>query len=232
MASEPDQLEALASALDLILPPAFIHDTRRNEDMMATLAPEEQAMAAEMNGSRRAEFTTARLMIRELMKVISPNQKEKNPPVLNDKDGAVIWPPSVTGSISHTKGICSVVVTSQKKSSTRVGIDIETRGRLSEESKRRISSKSEQARVEAWASSQQLSLQDAYTIVFSAKEAFFKYQFPTTRIWLEFQDVEVLSIDIEHLELSAVKLEGYELPANRRAYFRLTENHAVTAVWS
>ena len=235
MASEPqspiDIEDSLASAFDLILPASYLHATRQVGDRFHALSPEEQMIAEGMKGHRRAEFTTARVLIRELLKVMKPMGEDHDRAVLPDSDGCALWPEGITGSISHTRGFCTVALGKQRTGSS-LGIDIETRGRLSTEAKRKICSPEEQLRVEAFAPARHLSEQDVYTLIFSAKEAFFKYQFPRSRLWLEFQDVKMMQLDSDLVELHAPKLDSSELPALRHVFYRFTPGHVATAVWS
>ena len=231
MASTSEKIEAISSAFDLILPPSFLHDTRQVADRLEELIQAEQLIASTMKGPRRKEFTTARVMAHQLMKVASPLSSQTTEAILRDDDGCALWPGDFTGSISHTKNICSACIGKQRPDPHSVGIDIETLGRLSLESKRRISSPEEQKRIEVFADKSDLDTKHAYTLIFSAKEAFFKYQFPSTRIWLEFQDVEVTDIDGEALEVRASKLDSVSLPSIRKIYYKFTSAHVATAVW-
>ncbi len=231
MASTSENIEAISSAFDLILPPSFLHDTRQVTNRWDELIQAEQRIASAMKGPRIEEFSTARVMAHELMKVSSPLSSQTTEAILRDNDGCALWPGNFTGNISHTKNICSVCIGKKRPDSHSVGIDIETLGRLSLESKRRISSPEEQKRVEAFADKRGLETRNAYTLIFSAKEAFFKYQFPNTRLWLEFQDVEVTNIDEETLEVSAPKLDSVSLLSARKIFYQFTSAHVATAVW-
>ena len=230
----PQKIDELTSALDLILPPRFLHCSRQVSDCSMALLPDEQKVAETMKGSRLQEFSSARAMVRDLIQVLLPLQIDiRKHAILPDADGAPVWPSGLTGCISHSKGICSVVIAKSQSNTNAVGIDIETLGRLSEAAKRRICSPAEQQRVEAWAEQTNLKLQHLYTLVFSAKEAFFKYAYPSTRQWLEFKDVELNSIHVDHMELESKRIPSSTvLPLRRNVYYQFLNDMVVTAVWN
>lgn len=232
MQSESKNIEALASALDLILPPRYLHASRMGTNQAEKLLPGEREAATTMKGRRYEEFSTSRILIRELLGVIAPIASHKNTEILPDRDGVPLWPSGFTGSISHSKGICAVVLGKKTAAKQSIGIDIETLGRLSREAKRRICSAAEQQRVEAFAAASGMDETNAYTLVFSAKEAYFKYLYPQTRQWLEFLDVELIGMNGDYLELDLKKSVCMDsLPTRRNVAYRFTKELAVTAVW-
>ena len=232
MPSGHPSTEELASALDLILPPRYLHATRQVSDKSGQLLPGEKHAARNMKGVRVEEFSTSRFLIRELLKVINPMTSNERVEILPDTDSVPQWPAGFTGCISHSKGICTVVIGKQTALNQSVGIDIEMLGRLSGGAKRRICSEAEQERIETFADVSKLKVQDLYTLVFSAKEAYFKYLFPQTRQWLEFLDVELHTINGEYLELESKKtVPASSPPEKRNVAFKFTQELVVTAVW-
>lgn len=232
MESPNAEVEALASALDLILPAGSLHDTRLAGEQVSQLTEEEQAFAATMQGSRLAEFSTARVMLRDLLQVLQPLQQSAPFSFVPDRDGCVPWPHGITGSLSHCKRVCSAVIWKSDSSQAGIGIDIEALGRLSERAHPRIATPAEQDRVQYFCAASSLRESDAFTLLFSAKEAFFKYQFAHTRLWLDFHDVEVTHLTSDTLQLRASKLSEHRFPAVRQASYRFTAHHVATAVWS
>lgn len=231
MESPNAEVEALASALDLILPAGTLHDTRLARERVSQLTEEEQAFAATMQGSRLAEFSTARVMIRDLLQVLQPLQQSTPVSLVPDPDGCVHWPLGITGSLSHCKRVCCAVIWKSSAPQAGIGIDVEALGRLSERAHTRIASAAEQDRVRAFCAASGLKESDAFTLLFSAKEAFFKYQFAHTRLWLDFLDVEVTHLTDDALQLRTSKLSDHPLPAERQASYRFTAHHVATAVW-
>ncbi|MGH8149329.1 MAG: 4'-phosphopantetheinyl transferase family protein [Steroidobacteraceae bacterium] len=102
-------------------------------------------------------------------------------------DREPLWPPGVTGSITHTRGFCGAAV-ARHAATAGLGIDAERRDALHRRLWRRIATPGELDWLEGLPP--QLAL-DMASVLFSAKEAFFKCQFPVTREWLNFTDVRV-----------------------------------------
>jgi 4'-phosphopantetheinyl transferase EntD len=126
-------------------------------------------------------------------------------PVLRAPDRAPLWPPGFVGSIAHTRnrerGFCGVAVA--RASEVRsVGLDVELDTPLERALWRRVFTERERGRIEQEPEPAQGFLGK---LVFSAKECAYKCQYPLSRAFLEFQDVEV-TISLERGELSAVLL--------------------------
>ena len=136
-----------------------------------------------------------------------------------------VWPEGVVGSITHARGCCAAAA-ARAQAYLGVGIDLERRGRVKEKHWRHIATPAEiegllEAGDEARAE-----------VLFSAKEAFYKAQFPGTRVVLGFQDAEV-SQDGDRIEIRlCVDVPGL---AARGAVFpgrcALSAQHVRAAVW-
>jgi 4'-phosphopantetheinyl transferase EntD len=98
-----------------------------------------------------------------------------------------LWPPALVGSITHTTGFCAAVV-APRMSLRSVGIDTEIAGGVKPELWRGICTPEESAWLRSLSSVEQIA---AATVIFSAKEAFYKCQFPLTQQYLGFHDVSV-----------------------------------------
>jgi 4'-phosphopantetheinyl transferase EntD len=132
---------------------------------------------------RRAEFGTARLCARRGFGALGV------PPaaIVPDDDGAPRWPAGVVGSITHTAGYCAVVL-SRDPPVRSVGLDVETLQDLEAGLVDSILTTRERRWLDAQPQSRQADLS---VVFFSAKEAFYKCQYPITRTFLEFGDVEL-----------------------------------------
>jgi 4'-phosphopantetheinyl transferase EntD len=117
-----------------------------------------------------------------------------------------LWPESLVGSITHTTGFCAAVV-APKKSLRAVGIDTEIAGSVKLTLWRSICTPSETAWLHSLPEPEQLA---AATLIFSAKEAFYKCQFPLTQERLGFHDVAV------ELPAWGEKRGAFKIVANRR----------------
>jgi 4'-phosphopantetheinyl transferase EntD len=93
----------------------------------------------------------------------------------------------MTGSITHTSGFCAAVL-APKTQLRAVGIDTEIAGGVKPELWRGICTPEETAWLRSLPQIRQLA---AATVIFSAKEAFYKCQFALTGEWLGFHDASV-----------------------------------------
>jgi len=106
-------------------------------------------------------------------------------PILRGEDRAPIWPTGVVGSISHTDRWCAAAVarTEQVRS---IGIDLEPATPLKESLWRRVCTPKERDWLHELSSPGLTG-----KILFSAKEAVYKCQYPITSKFLGFHAVEV-----------------------------------------
>jgi enterobactin synthetase component D / holo-[acyl-carrier protein] synthase len=102
-------------------------------------------------------------------------------------DRQPIWPASMVGSITHTAGFCAAVA-AERESVAALGLDSEVVGDVKVEIWSKVCVPDESAWVRALPASQQPA---AITLIFSAKEAFYKCQYPLAHERLDFQDVRV-----------------------------------------
>jgi 4'-phosphopantetheinyl transferase EntD len=101
-----------------------------------------------------------------------------------------VWPESMVGSITHTTGFCAAVAAT-KSNLLGVGMDTEIAGSVKPQLFQSICTPREIEWIRTLPCAQQT---EAATLLFSAKEAFYKCQFPLVREHLGFQDatIEVL----------------------------------------
>ncbi|MFL6578407.1 MAG: 4'-phosphopantetheinyl transferase, partial [Povalibacter sp.] len=93
----------------------------------------------------------------------------------------------VTGSITHTAGFCGVVIAERVRFKS-IGLDTESATAVDTDILHHVCTPQEAEWIEA------LPLQDrqrASSLIFSAKEAFFKCQFPITGRWVGFEEVAI-----------------------------------------
>ena len=108
-------------------------------------------------------------------------------PLLVAADRQPIWPASLVGSISHTIGFCAAVV-ADRSTAVAIGVDCETVQQASAD----ISSEVCGAAEILWLRSIPADERAAgVAMLFSAKEAFYKCQYPVTGQRLDFQDVRI-----------------------------------------
>jgi 4'-phosphopantetheinyl transferase EntD len=146
--------------------------------MDAELFAEERAFISRAVPKRRAEFGTARVCARRALARMGIAPLALVP----EDDRAPRWPTGTVGSISHTHGYCAVVVT-QSAHYVSVGLDVEQDRELAPDLLAMICTARER---EILATRPQDAL-----LYFAAKEAFYKCQYPLTKTFLDFQDVEL-----------------------------------------
>lgn len=133
---------------------------------------------------RREEFAAGRLCAAEALKTLGIRQSS----VGREEGGAPIWPEGVVGSISHTENIAAAVV-ARANSVTCVGLDIEERGGVASYLWRFLFSEEEFKYLSKFNQDEQ---DDLATSFFVCKEAFYKAQWPITREWVDFLDVNIV----------------------------------------
>jgi len=101
--------------------------------------------------------------------------------------GEPIWPRGVTGSISHTGDLCLCLV-ALTEGCESVGVDIERVERVDPGLARRVMTCAERGELEGLKGE---SLVKRVASVFSAKEAYYKLQYPLTGRFVGFCEVEV-----------------------------------------
>ena len=138
----------------------------------------ERASIAGAGAPRVLEFAGGRHCAREALLALGEDPVAV--PRRDDRQPA--WPPGIVGSISHASGYCGAVV-ARASTSLGLGFDVEEWGRMRPELWRRIATPPEiewlrtlAGEGERWA-----------TLLFSAKEAFYKAQYPRSATFLGFQ---------------------------------------------
>lgn len=98
-----------------------------------------------------------------------------------------LWPSEVIGSITHTTGFAAAVVGLRSRIQA-LGVDCEVISSLSDDLWESICTPAEQAYL---ASLPQAQAQQWAALIFAAKEAFYKCQFPVSREWVGFEAVTI-----------------------------------------
>jgi 4'-phosphopantetheinyl transferase EntD len=147
------------------------------------LLPEEKRIVERAVEKRRNEFAAGRVCARRALSTIG----FADLPLLATRDRTPLWPIGAIGSISHTDGYC-IAVAGLASNFCGIGVDVEILGRVEPKLWQEVFRVEEIDRLELLNNSQQIKLA---TVMFSAKEAFYKCQFALTRAWLGFEDVSV-----------------------------------------
>ena len=148
-----------------------------------TLYPDEARYVQKAVRKRAEEFAAGRLCARLLLSEFGIHHFA----IEVGAHRQPLWPEPLVGSITHTTGFCAAVA-APKKCLRSVGIDTEIAGSVKTDLWRGICTPLETAWLRTLAKPKQLA---AATVIFSAKEAFYKCQFPLTQERLGFHDVSV-----------------------------------------
>lgn len=150
------------------------------------VTPEEMARTGSYAAHRKAEFMTGRTYARRALRSLGMPA----PTIGWNADRSPIWPEGVIGCVTHTRDYCAAVVgrTDGPHAIRGIGVDIETPGRITDAMGMKTFTEAERA---ALALAPEESRQERMCAIFCAKEAFYKMQFPLTKAWVGFQDVEV-----------------------------------------
>jgi 4'-phosphopantetheinyl transferase EntD len=111
--------------------------------------------------------------------------------LLPGEDRQPLWPAAVVGSITHTEGHSAAVVGLRSRF-RGLGVDTEVATAVKEDVWPQILVEAEWRHLEQLPAAQR-PLWAA--LVFAAKEAFYKCQFPSTSQWLEFTDLAIGPVD-------------------------------------
>lgn len=172
-----------ASILQSWLGPAFAVAVSAPALVDDQLFPEERTYIAGAIGLRREEFGTARICARRALAALGVQGAALVPYA----DRSPRWPKGIVGSLSHSQDLCVAAVTAAPHIHG-FGIDVEINAPLDHELEKMICTAGERDFVDS------LSILERGRIgkmIFCAKEAVYKCQYPLTKTFLDFQDIEL-----------------------------------------
>lgn len=166
-----------------VCPPGFIAVEFAGLADAGELYPQERDEMTTFGEKRRSEFAAGRLS----SKLALAEFGIVNFPLRINDDRRPRWPEGFVGSISHTHDYCAALV-ARTTDASAIGFDVERTGRIEEELWDVLFTPCEQERLRALPFARRAI---SATIVFSAKEAFYKCHFAFSPTWLDFTDVEI-----------------------------------------
>ena len=143
---------------------------------------------------RRREFLAGRLIARMLSDQLSLPPA----PLRRADDRSPVWPADRVGSLSHCNTLCAAAI-GTSHAIRSVGIDIETIGRVEHKLWPTLFTEREAGYFRSL-TPEKVAMET--TLFFSAKESFYKCQYPLTQSWVGFQDVEVVRTDEQLLAIA------------------------------
>lgn len=173
----------LSSGLRNLFPPgAAVAELRRPGDARLLYPAEAESLKGSVP-KRVGEFAAGRLCARRALAEFGIG----NFALRVGDNREPLWPPTMIGSITHTEGLCAAVV-AEKGRLAAVGLDSEVVGQVPAEIWPAVCLPEERV----WLASLPDPARAAgVTLIFAAKEAFYKCQYPLVREWLDFHDVKV-----------------------------------------
>jgi 4'-phosphopantetheinyl transferase EntD len=197
------------------------------------LYPEEASAVATAAENRRREFVAVRRCARSALAAFGVPPAAVPPDVDAAEPWArraPVWPPGITGSMTHCNGYRAAVV-APRELLLSVGVDAEPHEALQAGVLERVSLDEERAMVArlgaarpdvAWG-----------RLLFSAKESVFKAWYPLTRAWLGFHECQV-EITLDGELHAVLRVPGPEVAGVRLSGFagrwRALPTHLATAI--
>jgi 4'-phosphopantetheinyl transferase EntD len=182
-ASNPAVLSAELAAL---FPGGVLAACLTGEAPLELLSAQELSCVSHCASERIERFAAGRLCARLTLEALGL----AGFPLLTARDRQPVWPAGVTGSITHTAGYAAAVV-GRRGALRSLGIDSEVAAQVHRELWPGITAPSELARLRALPEA--AACRQA-AVLFAAKEAFYKSQFPLTGERLAFADVVIDSV--------------------------------------
>jgi len=170
---------------------------------------------------RLSDFSTGRYCALKALEQIGVS----NVTIPIGKDREPVWPDGIVGSISHCDSLVGAIV-AKDSDHISLGLDIEEIGRVTHDLWDWVFTENEKKYLFSL-SEKELDIQS--TAIFSIKEAFYKFQFPLSKLFLDFLDVELVLPDLSQI---IVLSETYSLTSdiqnNRVNYYE--ENNCIVAI--
>lgn len=175
---------------------------------------------------RQAEFQAGRRLAAQLLASLDAPVTQ----VGVAEDRSPIWPDGFVGSISHSRRLVGVAV-ARRHDVRAIGIDIEAIADASAvEAIESVCMRPEERHFDAGA----LTRAEFATLLFSAKEAFYKCMQPLTRVAFDFPDVTITRIDpaAQRLELRLLRAATAEFGPGHlfQCGYRSAQGHVYTAL--
>lgn len=161
---------------------------------------------------RLSDFSTGRYCaIKALEKL---GIKDVHIPIGEDR--APVWPEGIVGSISHCDSLVGAIV-AKNSDHISLGLDIEEIGRVTPDLWDLIFTQKEK---DFLINLSDRELQEKSTAIFSIKEAYYKFQYPITKTYLDFLDVEVELQNFNNVSvLSNIISESSNIRKNRVSHY-------------
>jgi 4'-phosphopantetheinyl transferase EntD len=196
----------LSTTIASLFPSGVVAAELRVPGDASLLLPEEAESVSNAVPKRIQEFAAGRLCARRALAEFGVADF----PVRVARDRQPMWPEFLIGSITHTVGLCAAAVADRARV-VALGLDSEVVGAVKGDLWPSICTAAEIAWVDTLDPEEQTQ---AVAMIFSAKEAFYKCQYPLVGECLNFHD-----LCVKPLEWSALQGAFAVAPARPIAFF-------------
>ena len=179
-----DVPKIMQTSLASLFPAAVVVAELTTEASTDVLTESELKSISHCAKKRIQDFTRGRACAHEALRQLGFT----NFSVLSGEKREPLWPAEIVGSITHTTGFAAAVAARQSQIQS-LGIDCEVVESVGRDLWERICTPAEQARL---ALLPEAEAQKQAALIFAAKEAFYKCQFPLSRQWVGFEDVSIV----------------------------------------
>jgi 4'-phosphopantetheinyl transferase EntD len=176
----------LSATLGSLFPPGAVAAELLSPGDPELLSPAEAVFVGRAVPKRVQEFAAGRLCARRALAEFGIVDF----PIVVAEDRQPVWPDTMVGSITHTAGFCAAVV-AERRCADALGLDSEVVGDVTARIWHSICVPLETAWVRSLPPAERAA---AVTLIFSAKEAFYKCQYPIARERLGFHDARVEAV--------------------------------------
>lgn len=192
-------------------------------DLDEPLPAGEQAWVASAVEKRRRDFAAGRTCARRALLQLGFANAEIGVGPRREP----VWPAGTIGTISHTHGFCGAAVALRSRVRA-LGFDAERIGDMRMELRTHIASDAELDALQRVLGGPP---ERALALAFSAREAFYKFQYPISRQWVGLRDV-ALTADRSHfcvvpaIDIAGVCARGRPVSG----VFKIAGDYALTAI--
>jgi 4'-phosphopantetheinyl transferase EntD len=177
----------MSKALADLFPPGVAVAELREPGDVESLWPSEAACVSRAVPLRVQEFAAGRQCARRAMAEFGV----RDFPLLMASDRRPLWPDTLAGSITHTRGFCAAAVAERARLGA-LGLDSEVADGVTEHLWPAICLPQELAWLDGLPGDERTA---AATLLFSAKEALHKCQYPLFAQRLDFHDLQIAPIE-------------------------------------
>ncbi len=181
-ASQPNPAR-LSPSLAALFPAGAVAAELEGPAPVSVLSAAEHRSIAHCADKRIRDYTAGRACARRALSELGIEDFS----LLAGKDREPLWPASIVGSLTHTDGYAAAVVARQRELQG-LGLDCEVIGSVNEELWSRVCTDVELSRIRPLPPGERVR---QAALIFAAKEAFYKCQFPLTGDWVGFEDVMI-----------------------------------------